>query len=132
MLVTFKNPNSNIIVICSSIYFKVKDVIIERSFLLMSFRGENWQSGSDIKLSISTAQKNGVHRGPFRLVRFCFPTMLLEKESDYDEATEIDFEGDIHVGLSFGSKEEAVLIVEKCTLNSAPWLKSGQGRLRKE
>ena len=39
--------------------------------------------------------------------------MSLDKESDYDEATEIEFDGDIHVGLSFSSEEEAVLIVEK-------------------
>ena len=39
--------------------------------------------------------------------------MSFDKESDCDEATEIDFDGDIHVGLTFGSEEEAVLIVEK-------------------
>ena len=39
--------------------------------------------------------------------------MSLDRESDNDEATEIDFEGDIHVGLSFGSEEEAVVIIEK-------------------
>ena len=39
--------------------------------------------------------------------------MSLDRESDHDEATEIDFDGDIHVGLTFVSEEEAVLIVEK-------------------
>ena len=38
--------------------------------------------------------------------------MSLDRESDHDEATDIDYEGDIHVGLSFGFEEEAVVIIE--------------------
>ena len=62
---------------------------------------------------MSTAQKAWAYTGSFRLVRLCVSRMSLDKESHCDEATEIDFDGDIHVGLTFGSKEEAVLIVEK-------------------
>ena len=62
---------------------------------------------------MSTAQKAWAYTGSYRLVRFCISTMSLDRESDHDEATEIDFDGDINVGLTFGSEEEAVLIVEK-------------------
>ena len=62
---------------------------------------------------MSTAQKAWAYTGSYRLVRFCISTMSLDKESHCDEATEMDFNSDILVGLTFGSKEEAVLIVEK-------------------
>ena len=39
--------------------------------------------------------------------------MSLDKESDYAKPTEIDFDGDIHVGLSLCSEEEAMLILQK-------------------
>ena len=40
--------------------------------------------------------------------------MSFDKESDYDEATEIDFDGDIHIGLTFGSElTHQIILIQK-------------------